>query len=879
MALKIGQRVGDKIYAGSHYGLQSPASYNKLKKQGAFKRGAKEIRSGKQLIRGIVDRLPQSVKDAGSRISDFYAGSAERERQRFKDRGFTDQQIDEANRIIERVSKNGDATERFIQTASDKTNIAPEIIQAAAVLAEVGAEGLAGRALARRTLAGAARGRKVDGVAQAMGKEPKVNRFNQNKPERPLQQPTPRLAEGQFPGGSEAALVRDTKVRSGISQKARDIKAGKAKPAQSSVNKASDQGAIAKAEAASKNSTTSNRTNEDVIVPTVSGDKTDFRRYDPKTDELRSSKPQQRRHSTTGKSEKVSDLDRQPPSKQSPSYKPTPRIRNQAIKAKVDELKAQRRRAQQDNVDRVFSGGEEIDLGGGPLSSLPAKRGTASTFPSKKGADVRTRGSRIEPDDVNDYTSDVDGLYEYGDGSIGKDTEGFSVVSGERTGRGAGKPGQARALNNSIQQQRFSEILGVDLSRMNRKERRAAILGHLSDNGVNTRSMKPSEQNRAISTWIEKNSLSDQAVRDRASKQLSERRFPEQFNQLEARDRQGVELPARARNSADRRGRKTRPHGSRANPGSKSSKGQEVVNPDREYVIGKGSKPREGNKTPKNMSVRERIQARTQTNETSRSDNIPGGRRIKQSRPEYKSRIEQARARARARAMSGKPEDVLGAGQQDKPNFRKPTQAERAAIKQEDKNRSAIRTIEGKIKSRQSFDDAADAPLPSTTKERIRGPQSPKGRNRGNPLLDAERAEDTKQSKARDPRNKPKGDIRSGEGRDGRTVAQPQGPKRSSSSRPSITQRVRRSAEERRLARESVQNPSKFEQERDQFIRENVPQERYVSPQDGKRNPNPFNSEGDLRGSKVKGGKPKGRSTKQSKRAKRLIEKIRKMRK
>ena len=40
MALSIGQKVGDKIYAVPDYGLQSPASFNKLKQSGALKLGA-----------------------------------------------------------------------------------------------------------------------------------------------------------------------------------------------------------------------------------------------------------------------------------------------------------------------------------------------------------------------------------------------------------------------------------------------------------------------------------------------------------------------------------------------------------------------------------------------------------------------------------------------------------------------------------------------------------------------------------------------------------------------------------------------------------------------------------------------------------------------
>lgn len=421
----------------------------------------------------------------------------------------------------------GDATQRFIKDVSDKTNVAPEIVQGAAFLAELGAEGLAARAMARRSLQGLSRA------------------------------PAP------------TAYALEPKRKHGLRQ---------------GDTTAVDEGA-----------------------------------------------------------------NKQPPG--SPPRTGQSKLRD--VAEKVRERNLLRNKAQQKAVDRFFSGD-----------------GTAETFPSKKGADVRTPKSRIIPDDADDYQPDLDGLYSDG----GDSNPGRRIEFAERTGGGAGQPGQARPQAKTIQQQHFSEVLGTDLSKLTASQRRQAIISFLSEEeGVNLRSRSQAEQTKAIQQWINKNKLSDQAVRDRVSKQMTERRFPEQFNQIEARERGGVELPARARNTADRAGRKTR-----------AQKTDGPVNPDRDYVLGKGAKPREGNKLPKNLSVQERIRQRTQTNETNRSDNIPGGRRIKLSRVEYRKRIQEARDRARAKRMAG---ETLTAT--DYPRG-KLTSQQRKAIKKADASTSIV---------------------------------------------------------------------------------------------------------------------------------------------------------------------------------------------
>ena len=105
MALSIGQKVGDKIYAVPDYGLQSPASFNKLKQSGALKLGASQIRRASQLLNKLADRLPKPVKDAASNVQQFYAVTEEREQARLSARCFSQEQINEANRFRQKFKQ------------------------------------------------------------------------------------------------------------------------------------------------------------------------------------------------------------------------------------------------------------------------------------------------------------------------------------------------------------------------------------------------------------------------------------------------------------------------------------------------------------------------------------------------------------------------------------------------------------------------------------------------------------------------------------------------------------------------------------------------------------------------------------------------------
>jgi hypothetical protein len=159
---QIGDRHSDgRIYAGPDYGYQSPASYKQLEKQGAFKLGASAIRRTKQ---AISSRLPQQVKDAAK----WYGESGQRANQRLKDRGFTQEQIDERRTIEAKHSKSGDATQQLLSQVSDALNVAPEIVQGVTAIAETAISGRLAASATKRTLQNVATKAPAP-VAHAMG--------------------------------------------------------------------------------------------------------------------------------------------------------------------------------------------------------------------------------------------------------------------------------------------------------------------------------------------------------------------------------------------------------------------------------------------------------------------------------------------------------------------------------------------------------------------------------------------------------------------------------------------------------------------------------------------------------------------------------------
>jgi hypothetical protein len=804
MSLEIGQRVGNKIYAGPDYGLQSPASFKQLQDKGAFKLGAQTIRRAGSIAAKLYDRhAPQALKDGVK----WLGNSEERTQQRLRDRGFTQKQIDEQHSWHDFKSSE-DATTKLLRNVSDATNIAPEIVNAGAFLLETAAEGISGRAMARSSLRGLSRAPAPKAFANLEVPKNGPKLVPQGNPQRalPLQQPQPDLPEARFPGGSAAALKRDTEVRSGISQKVRDIQSGKAVPHSSSVNKATDKLATEKAAASAK--ATQNKGPKNT---------------NPTTSNL--------------------------PDSLIPGSPATPQVTKSTLQDLAKDKRERnqlRDRAQRKALERFNNSG-----------------GTHPTFTSKKGKDVNSFSAGVD-----------DASWDYAQGSKAVKDGGIQFEDGERVGSKGGQRGALPPVKTSLQLQAIGKKLGVpNYQTLSPAQRKQVLVSHLRQQGVKVDKLNSSQLRKELRRVTAELSVTDEALRADVRKLTTERRFPEQFNQLEARDRQGVELPSRDR-------------------------GTRMNNP-REQALGKGIKPREGNKLPKNLSVKERIAQRTQINETNRSDNIPGGRRIKQSKATSKQRIAAARQRARAATMTTVPaktgstqsgwgtlvdrarqarkqgsqsklpqpsnsrqftpdadeirefyprqdEQFLDAPEPD--GFRRASGKQRQEFNQLDEVESAARGQASLDASKQRAKGWVGTSKTTTGN---------RGTNRKNSSIER-RLQESKRKEANkqdvEPRTN-KGDTKStavgttsqhrngGKSSPSKSTSKPG----SRASRTPLPERARRTKAERQQAREDKKN---FQQLQRDFNRQ-ITSQREVSPQDGLVNPNPFNAQGELRSATI----------------------------
>ena len=103
--------------------------------KGSVKFGTSFVEGVKQTLGQTYEAVKEAVPIVGQ-VEEFYAGSEERERARLLERGFTPEQIQAADVEKQQYTKTGEATSQFIQGVSDVTNIAPELVQAGAFVAE-----------------------------------------------------------------------------------------------------------------------------------------------------------------------------------------------------------------------------------------------------------------------------------------------------------------------------------------------------------------------------------------------------------------------------------------------------------------------------------------------------------------------------------------------------------------------------------------------------------------------------------------------------------------------------------------------------------------------------------------------------------------------
>ena len=103
--------------------------------KGSVKFGTSFVEGVKQTLGQTYEAVKEAVPVVGQ-VEEFYTGSEERAQSRLLERGFTPEQIQAADVEKQQYTKTGEATSQFIQDVSDVTNIAPELVQAGAFVAE-----------------------------------------------------------------------------------------------------------------------------------------------------------------------------------------------------------------------------------------------------------------------------------------------------------------------------------------------------------------------------------------------------------------------------------------------------------------------------------------------------------------------------------------------------------------------------------------------------------------------------------------------------------------------------------------------------------------------------------------------------------------------
>lgn len=127
------------LWAGQDYGWQSPSSYNKLQKDGAFRVGAGFSRRVSQAIGDAVDSVPKPVLDF------IVKGikNSEADKQAFQEA----LSQTPAGRLYLEAKNQPNATEKAIEDISRGTNVDPLLIEGAISIVEIAAEGKVGERL------------------------------------------------------------------------------------------------------------------------------------------------------------------------------------------------------------------------------------------------------------------------------------------------------------------------------------------------------------------------------------------------------------------------------------------------------------------------------------------------------------------------------------------------------------------------------------------------------------------------------------------------------------------------------------------------------------------------------------------------------------
>lgn len=526
--MEIGQRRGNRIYAGPDFGWQSIATFNKLKNEGAFRFGSQELR---RIQSSLNERFPKSIK---ARVKQFLEHQA-------KVNEFAAEQRQKsylgkaAQASIDIQGFKDKAIGKAVDVVSEKTNVARPLVAGTAFLLEGRVEAGSARlaipkppkpkgTVSTRQSRGSGKPNSIQQRLRKAKAVPKgeVGVIGYTDPDRLT--PDQRKLQDEFKRKEEVSgLIRD---------KVRDIQSGKAKPHPDSVRKASDPESMARARAsgAASRFPPDTKQNTAPVKYEAANPNDPFAEYP-----LEGVKSQGTRQGETGR---ILEIRPQQNSSRGrgfdgsvgvpadkgdwpviPGGKGMPRVtrsRLQEVTQKIRERNKLRDKAQRKAVSDFFSGD-----------------GTASTFPSKKGKDVRGGKSAKSGgyDDDEGYMGAYDDLYSADDGSFGD-----QVIDAERRGR-RGQPGQRIPLETNIKIKKLEEVTGMRLSGLSGAERKERIINYLRDTaGIDIRKLDQKSQDQYLFDFIQNNTLGEDASRARASRYVQERNQPEQFNQIEAQE-------------------------------------------------------------------------------------------------------------------------------------------------------------------------------------------------------------------------------------------------------------------------------------------------------------------------------------------------------
>jgi hypothetical protein len=703
------------VWSGADYGWQTRATHEKLKREGAFKHGAQEIRRATNAVNGFVRRfVPAPVRQAVASYAQGVAASSLPSKQEVFNKAWG--------------TNFKDRTGDDIKAISDKTNVDPRIIQGAVMAAQAAVEGKAGldglRVLpqankvagikgginaaanrnnfyggiplgapnaddAARAARAAKRAPNIPEPARAQprhGNSSNIATRENIPPNAPLPPASAQQTADQLRGQRSNLPLRQVSLEQRTAAGRGDpLSRGRTEAAvQGQYNLEETQAAGRRQRAAERPLKEGGGRNPNNIYPHAQG--ADARPVlnrgtigpDGQPVQRRAQRPASKPTAVApdladsdGIAQRRAEGDRSAWSQQlqgefvGPAPGSVPRSRRPNVT--VGDVDA-RHRDPSPPVGRDLWASDRNPLAGRPIGGRRATRaeqrnvdrffsgdGTAEAFPSRRGGDVsdpryleeRSRGLIDNGDYEGDRFTDTGGFATTQGDAV---NPGYSVRNSRATGQGAGRRGQNnpfRGANNIFGDERIKadmEKAGIDLNQVR-------YYDHLSEADQvaikakvqamikkHVKSGRYQVQNGRVVPF----KSGDTTLSRQVTQNLDERRFPEQFNQIEARDRGATYSNVEGRRGQILEGGTELP--TRSNSKKKGQAGTKLSSHEqpREEIIGVATKAAT-TKAGQSIQIAADVNA---TPVARRQDNVVGGRQLPQSDP-----IREQRAQQRARIM------------------------------------------------------------------------------------------------------------------------------------------------------------------------------------------------------------------------------------